>query len=103
MDAMDPYCGWNELKEQCSPAPEKNPLIAYWHQNVNSCPKFTHPGEYSQSAICNYVLCSFRMRVLRRVLNFSFCSTGRMVGMVDVVSVQPSQFEQRSVRSMHVL
>lgn len=44
VNAMDPYCGWNELKEQCSPPPEKNPLISYWHQNAASCPIFTHPG-----------------------------------------------------------
>jgi len=46
MEAMDPYCGWNELKLVCSPPPDKNPLTPYWHQQVIDCPSFTHPGAY---------------------------------------------------------
>lgn len=44
-NAMDPYCGWNELKEQCTPAPNHDPLSGYWKQSVTQCPVLTDPGE----------------------------------------------------------
>lgn len=44
-NAMDPYCGWNELKEQCTPAPNHDPLSNYWKQSVTQCPVLTDPGE----------------------------------------------------------
>jgi len=45
IEAMDPYCGWNELKLACTPPPDGNPLTPYWHQQVIGCPSFTHPGK----------------------------------------------------------
>lgn len=44
LDAMDPYCGWNELKLECTPPPNDDPLTPYWAQNVPDCPSFSHPG-----------------------------------------------------------
>lgn len=41
---MDPYCGWNELKLECTPPPYDDPLTPYWAQNVPDCPSFSHPG-----------------------------------------------------------
>lgn len=38
LNAMDPYCGWNELEEACTSAPMGDPLIKYWKQSVTSCP-----------------------------------------------------------------
>lgn len=46
LDAMDPYCGWNELKLECSPPPNDDPLTNYWAQLPLDCPSFTHPGKY---------------------------------------------------------
>jgi len=46
-NAMDPYCGWNELKEQCTTAPNRNPLSKYWMQSVTQCPVLTDPGEWT--------------------------------------------------------
>lgn len=36
--AMDPYCGWNELKEACTPAPNRDPAAAHWAQRPLACP-----------------------------------------------------------------
>ncbi|XP_026272666.1 semaphorin-5A [Frankliniella occidentalis] len=36
--AMDPYCGWNELKEACTPAPNRDPSSGHWQQNPLRCP-----------------------------------------------------------------
>lgn len=36
--AMDPYCGWNELEDACTSAPNGNFLTRHWIQNLNSCP-----------------------------------------------------------------
>lgn len=38
INAMDPYCGWNELEDACTTAPNSNTLEKYWHQSVTSCP-----------------------------------------------------------------
>lgn len=45
LNAMDPYCGWNEHKEQCTPAPNRDPLAGYWAQGVTQCPVLTAPGK----------------------------------------------------------
>ncbi|XP_064215610.1 semaphorin-5B [Tribolium castaneum] len=38
LNAMDPYCGWNERYENCSTAPNADPLDKYWKQAVTTCP-----------------------------------------------------------------
>ena len=38
LNAMDPYCGWNVYNYTCSTAPQYDPLVKYWIQNVSSCP-----------------------------------------------------------------
>lgn len=43
LNAMDPYCGWNELDDACTIAPNGNPLEKYWHQSVTSCPVLNAP------------------------------------------------------------
>jgi hypothetical protein len=40
---MDPYCGWNKQKNECTMTPNKNPRAAYWQQNLLSCPVLTDP------------------------------------------------------------
>lgn len=41
MNAMDPYCGWNELKQECTGPPNGDPLKRYWLQNATDCPLLT--------------------------------------------------------------
>lgn len=46
INAMDPYCGWNEHKERCMSAPNNEPLSSVWHQDATQCPVLTHPGMF---------------------------------------------------------
>lgn len=64
-NAMDPYCGWNELKEQCTPAPNHDPLAAYWKQSVTQCPVLTDPGKW----YCSCTPCGGYVNVDREVEN----------------------------------
>mgnify|MGYP005983464147 CR=1 FL=1 len=38
LNAMDPYCGWNDRNESCSTAPNGDPLDKYWDQAIPACP-----------------------------------------------------------------
>jgi Plexin repeat len=46
LNSMDPYCGWQSVLEECTPPPNKNPLVSYWQQSITSCPILNAPGEY---------------------------------------------------------
>lgn len=50
LNAMDPYCGWNRNKDECTTAPNRNARVAYWQQNVISCPVTTDPvdGDWAE-------------------------------------------------------
>ncbi|XP_037041378.1 semaphorin-5A [Bradysia coprophila] len=41
LNAMDPYCGWNELQEACTAPPNGDTLARYWVQNSTTCPLLT--------------------------------------------------------------
>ncbi len=43
LGAMDPYCGWNRQKEECTTTPNKNPRAAYWLQDPIACPRIDLP------------------------------------------------------------
>ena len=59
LNAMDPYCGWNELKEACTPAPNRDPMSGYWHQNVLKCPDRSSQLEIGNVISLNHVVCFF--------------------------------------------
>ncbi|KAF5272830.1 hypothetical protein FQR65_LT00426 [Abscondita terminalis] len=42
-NAMDPYCGWNELDDACTIAPNFDPLAKYWIQGDMKCPVLNAP------------------------------------------------------------
>ncbi len=44
LNSMDPYCGWQSVQEECTPPPNKNPLVSYWQQSITSCPVLNAPG-----------------------------------------------------------
>lgn len=52
MNAMDPYCGWNELEDTCTTAPHFNPLAKHWKQSVTSCPILNAPVDGGKSNSC---------------------------------------------------
>lgn len=45
VNAMDPYCGWNEHKERCMPPPNNDPLSSIWHQDATQCAILNMPGQ----------------------------------------------------------
>lgn len=38
LNAMNPYCGWNDLRQECTPPPDGDPLKRFWFQHANDCP-----------------------------------------------------------------
>lgn len=46
LNAMDPYCGWLDAQKECTPPPNKNPLVSYWQQSITSCPVVDAPSTY---------------------------------------------------------
>ena len=59
LNAMDPYCGWNKQKRECATSPNKNPRVAYWQQNVISCPITAAPVDGKWSEWSNWEKCSY--------------------------------------------
>lgn len=43
LNAMDPYCGWNKQRNECSATPNNNPRVAYWQQSLLGCPIMSDP------------------------------------------------------------
>ncbi|XP_050547311.1 semaphorin-5A-like [Daktulosphaira vitifoliae] len=43
MNAMDPYCGWNEHVDKCQPPTNGNILEHSWRQDVTKCPDRSRP------------------------------------------------------------
>lgn len=41
--AMDPYCGWNDLQQACTPPPDGDPLKRFWIQQANECSILSSP------------------------------------------------------------
>lgn len=60
LNAMDPYCGWNELYENCSSAPNSDPLNKYWKQSVTSCPILDAIIDGSWSSWSSWTPCVYR-------------------------------------------
>ena len=43
LNAMDPYCGWNQQINECVATPNNNPRAGYWQQSILSCPIMSDP------------------------------------------------------------
>lgn len=43
LNAMDPYCGWNEVEDMCTTAPGGDPHHKFWKQLMKSCPVLDTP------------------------------------------------------------
>ncbi|XP_040152490.1 semaphorin-5A isoform X2 [Anopheles arabiensis] len=58
LNSMDPYCGWNELQEACTIAPNGDTLARYWVQNATECPVLTAPVDGGWSAWSGWFRCA---------------------------------------------
>lgn len=58
LNAMDPYCGWNDLQSACTPPPNKETLARFWIQNSTDCPVLTAPTDGGWSAWGGWFKCS---------------------------------------------
>lgn len=57
LNSMDPYCGWNEVTDSCTPPPGGDPLTRYWVQNATMCPILTAPIDGGWSAWSDWFKC----------------------------------------------
>ena len=58
LNSMDPYCGWNELIEMCTVAPNGNTLARHWVQNATECPILTASVDGSFGAWTDWFKCA---------------------------------------------
>nr|XP_022335242.1 semaphorin-5B-like [Crassostrea virginica]XP_022335250.1 semaphorin-5B-like [Crassostrea virginica]XP_022335258.1 semaphorin-5B-like [Crassostrea virginica]XP_022335266.1 semaphorin-5B-like [Crassostrea virginica] len=58
LNAMDPYCGWDSGKNRCSPAPNGDPSLSFWKQDVSSCPVHKHPVDGKWSSWSPWTSCN---------------------------------------------
>lgn len=58
LNSMDPYCGWNELQELCTPPPNGDTLVRHWIQNATECPNLQAPVDGGWSAWSGWVTCA---------------------------------------------
>lgn len=58
LNAMDPYCGWNDLQTACTPPPKGDTLARFWIQNATDCPVLTAPVDGGWSSFGEWFKCS---------------------------------------------
>ncbi|KAJ8941245.1 hypothetical protein NQ314_010443 [Rhamnusium bicolor] len=61
INAMDPYCGWNERDETCSTAPNGEPYNRFWQQAIHSCPILDTPVDGGWSSWSEWEPCYHRV------------------------------------------
>lgn len=57
LNAMDPYCGWNDLQQACTPPPDGDPLKRFWMQKTDECPVSSAPIDGGFSAWSEWFKC----------------------------------------------
>lgn len=58
LNSMDPYCGWNELQEACTPPPNRDTLVRHWVQNATQCPNLHASVDGGWSAWSEWFTCA---------------------------------------------
>ncbi|XP_060837417.1 semaphorin-5A isoform X2 [Rhopalosiphum padi] len=58
MNAMDPYCGWNEHVDKCQPPTNGNIMEHNWRQDVTKCPDRSRPIDGGWSSWSTWTACT---------------------------------------------
>lgn len=58
LNSMDPYCGWNDLQQACTPPPDGDTFKRFWIQQANECPIPTASIDGGFSAWSQWVKCN---------------------------------------------
>jgi len=58
MNAMDPYCGWNEHVDKCQPPTNGNIMEHNWRQDVTKCPDRSRPIDGGWSSWSTWAACT---------------------------------------------
>lgn len=58
INSMDPYCGWNELEEKCTPPPNLNQYDSNWLQDSSLCPILNAPVDGGWSVWSDWENCT---------------------------------------------
>lgn len=58
LNSMDPYCGWNNLEQECTSAPGRNTSTKFWFQEATECPLTTAKIDGGFSAWSEWTKCS---------------------------------------------
>ncbi|XP_060516101.1 semaphorin-5B [Cylas formicarius] len=61
VNAMDPYCGWNEIEDTCTTAPRGEPHHKFWKQKANACPVLDTPINGGWSSWSEWITCYHRI------------------------------------------
>lgn len=57
VNAMDPYCGWNENMYRCQTPPDGDVTSSSWQQNITQCPDRSKPVDGNWSEWLEWVQC----------------------------------------------
>lgn len=58
LNAMDPMCGWNDLRSNCTTPPNNDPLASHWYQSANECPILSSSVDGAFSAWSPWFKCA---------------------------------------------
>eukprot|EP00057_Strongylocentrotus_purpuratus_P007832 XP_011662306.1 PREDICTED: semaphorin-5A isoform X1 [Strongylocentrotus purpuratus] len=75
VNARDPYCGWHQLRLECTPYPE-NPLdVEFWLQEITGCPIMDNAVDGKFGQWSNWTQCSDPLGVEACMCRYRDCDS----------------------------